>query len=180
MFRLHGARKNGDTNECGSTGGPNEIWEFGDVAYGIISDIMLTRDALRPYISTYWKDSVQSSGIPLLRPLFFDYQDEAVLSSSSSSSSRSTDDTFLFGKHWLVAPVYTFGSRERTLYLPRLDVDEVWVYYYNMTLSFEGGQWLESFPAPLQEFPLFFKSRGRDSLSISIAAKEIGISTRGI
>ncbi len=151
LFRLHGRRLPMDTpTECGSnSGGPNEIWSYGEPAYSIIRDVVLMREQLRGYIANLWKQTMKN-GLPLLRPMFFDFVDAECLV---------TDDQFLFGKHFLVAPVYVYQARSRDVYLPVLPGgEEEWVYYYDVSQRFAGGQWLRDFSAPLSEFPLFVKS----------------------
>ena len=56
----------------------------------------------------------------------------------------------------VVAPVYTYGSRARDVFLPALDGGRKWRYLFNESVEVEGGGWLRAFPAPLSEFPVFF------------------------
>ena len=67
IFRLHGYR--GPNNGIMTTSGAdNEVWSFGEEAYGIISKLLFLREALRPYIHTHMEFASQS-GLPIMRPL---------------------------------------------------------------------------------------------------------------
>ena len=39
-------------DECGRTGSPNEVWEYGDTAYASIVQVMQLRESIRPYVSS--------------------------------------------------------------------------------------------------------------------------------
>ena len=63
------------------------------------------------------------TGIPVLRPMFFDFpeQEESYLS----------EDQFMFGPDWLVAPVTVYNGTQRSVFLPSLpSPSEVWVHHY--------------------------------------------------
>ena len=59
------------------------------------------------------------------------------------------------GPSWLVAPVTTYQAPSRPVYLPRLDANHTWVYYFNASSVGHGGAWY-NVSTPLAEFPLFF------------------------
>ena len=91
------------------TGGPNEVWSFGDEAYEIIRDCCSCASGCA---RTSWQQMklAQDKGMPPMRPLFFDFPaDEAC---------ARVDDQFLFGPDILVAPVLQEGARSREVYLP--------------------------------------------------------------
>ena len=50
LFRLHGVREPGPLVGSGQTGGPNEVWSFGDEAYGVIREQLSLRERIRPYV----------------------------------------------------------------------------------------------------------------------------------
>src|SRR2546421_7918347 len=51
LFRLHGYRlPAADTSTMIHSGGPNEVWSFGEEAYAIIKDLLFLRERVRPYI----------------------------------------------------------------------------------------------------------------------------------
>ena len=56
---------------CGS-GGPNEVWSFGEEAYEIIRRYMYVREELKPYIMGQMK-LASEDGTPVMRPLFYDF-----------------------------------------------------------------------------------------------------------
>ena len=49
-------------------------------------------------------------GIPPMRPLFFDFDDDKKVAE--------VEDQFLFGPDLLVAPITDYRARDRTVYLP--------------------------------------------------------------
>jgi len=115
IFRLHGFRLPCPDNpgRCSAdelTGGPNEIWSFGKEAYEIIKDLLLLRERIKPYIMEQMKKA-HDEGIPVMRPLFFDFPDDDI--------TYSIDDEYMFGPDILVAPVLYKGTRSRKVYLPK-------------------------------------------------------------
>ena len=50
LFRLHGVREPGPLVGSGQTGAPNEVWSFGDEAYGLIREQLALRERIRPYV----------------------------------------------------------------------------------------------------------------------------------
>ena len=77
LFRLHGHRSlKIDADTMLFSGGPNEVWSFGDEAYEIIKDQLFLRERLRPYVMAQMK-LAQKTGVPPMRPLFFDYPADA-------------------------------------------------------------------------------------------------------
>ena len=78
IFRLHGFRLPYPVRDilnpdgyCGS-GGPNEVWSFGEEAYEIIRRYMYVREELKPYIMGQMK-LASEDGTPVMRPLFYDF-----------------------------------------------------------------------------------------------------------
>lgn len=152
IFRLHGFRLPYPVRDilnpdgyCGS-GGPNEVWSFGDEAYEIIRRYMFIREELRPYIMEQMK-LASEDGTPVMRPLFYDF--------SGDGNVYDIGDEYMFGPDLLVAPVVEPGARKRMVYLPEgcrwKDAGNSMVY--------DGGRWIEA-DAPLDRIPLFLKERG--------------------
>ncbi len=54
-----------------------------------------------------------------MRPLFFDFYND--------TNTSTIDDAMMFGPDYLVAPVLTQAATNRTVYLPQLPSDAVWV-----------------------------------------------------
>jgi len=146
VFRLHGFRNSSDPQK----GGDNEIWSFGDEAYGIIRNLLFLREKLKPYIMEQMR-ICSEKGIPPMRPVFFDYpsDEEAYL----------WEDEYLFGSDILVAPVTEEGMRTRDVYLP---VGSRWMEYPSGTL-YPGGQVLEC-EAPLESIPVFIREGAETGL----------------
>ena len=121
VFRLHGFRvdKNpqfalmhpdGLASDDVFSGGPNEVWSYGEEAYGILVDYLQLRERLRPYLAALMKDA-HDRGTPVIRPVFYDFPGDA--------EAWTIDDQFLLGPDLLVAPVLAAGVRERTVKFPR-------------------------------------------------------------
>jgi alpha-D-xyloside xylohydrolase len=139
LFRLHGWRSNDE--DCWDTGGPNEVWSYGEAAYNIICELLFLREGLRPYIQEQMR-LAKETGLPPMRPLFVDYhQDEQTWA---------VEDQFLFGPDLLVAPVLHQGATSRSVYLPS---GQVWVDAWSGE-ELAGGQWLSS-QAPLERIPVY-------------------------
>jgi len=123
LFRLHGHRQPEDppSQTCGGSGGKNEIWEFGMPAYNAITKVIYLREQLRGYVMQHMKLAA-SAGIPVLRPLFFEFPHDPM--------SFSAEDQFMFGPDWLVAPVLVYKATTREVYLPPLPDSQVWVHFF--------------------------------------------------
>lgn len=142
LFRLHGHR---EPRAVGwdTTGGPNEVWAFGDEAYAIIKGVMLMRERLRPYLHEQL-DKAASEGLPAMRPLFVDFPDD--------ERAWTVDDQFMFGPDVLVAPVAEAGARSRPVYLP---AGPRWVYAWDGRVH-ESGSLIDQ-DAPLREIPVYLR-----------------------
>ncbi|MBN1127764.1 MAG: glycoside hydrolase family 31 protein [Chitinispirillaceae bacterium] len=67
------------------------------------------RYKLLPYIYTLAREAYDA-GLPMMRPLWLHYPADSLASAQGYQ--------YLFGKNMLVAPVYTQGATQRSLYLP--------------------------------------------------------------
>jgi len=144
LFRLHGFRLPYPQVEDGLfSGGPNEVWSFGDQAYEILSDLLFIRERLKPYIMEQM-EIAHREGIPPMRPLFFDFPKDG--------QSWLEDDQFMFGPDVLVAPVLFHGHRSRQVYLPP---STTWRDAWTGDV-YEGGQVIVA-DAPLDRIPLFLR-----------------------
>jgi alpha-D-xyloside xylohydrolase len=140
LFRLHGVRK-GSTGP--GSGGPNEIWSFGEEAYAIIKDLLFLRERLRPYIMAQM-NLAHEKGIPPMRPLFFDFPEDG--------DCIDVEDQFMYGPDLLVAPVLYEGARSREVYLPAgTSWRDAWT-----DEVLEGGRWITA-DAPLDRIPLYLR-----------------------
>ena len=75
----------------------------------MIKELLFLRERLRPYILAQM-DAAHAKGTPPMRPLFFDFPDDAA--------AANVDDAFMFGPDVLVAPVLHAGAVRRSVYLP--------------------------------------------------------------
>ena len=123
------------------TGADNEIWSFGDEAYGILSAHIALRELFRDYTRTVMRDAHQN-GQPVMRGLFHEFPSDAT--------AWSVADQFLFGPDVLVAPVLSAGARERDVYLP----DGASWTDLRTGETHSGGQ-IVTVAAPLSSTPFF-------------------------
>jgi alpha-D-xyloside xylohydrolase len=144
LFRLHGERYPPlPDNECGFSGGHNEVWLF-NYSRQII-DIIQLRESLRDYIEYHLNISHQN-GTPILRPMFYDFNNDI--------ESYKAEDQYMFGSDYLVAPVYTYQATSRSVYLPRINKqNSAWQHYYTKQI-YQGGERYD-IPTTLNDFPLF-------------------------
>jgi len=150
IFRMHGNRLPGDPDRnpldpCGTnhTGGPNEVWDFGETAYEIILSLMRLRERLKPYILKHMENA-SKTGTPLMRPLLYDFFND--------KKTYPIGDEFMFGPDLLVAPVIDQGAVSRIVYLPE---GAEWTNAHTGE-KFRGGQEI-TVDAPLSVIPLFLK-----------------------
>lgn len=115
VMRLHGDRSPHEAVVAadGSTrlgsGGDNEVWSFGEEAYGILRTHLDLRERLRPYLRETMR-AAHECGAPVMRGLFHEFPDDEACWGIA--------DEFLLGADLLVAPVMAAGAREREVYLP--------------------------------------------------------------
>ncbi len=146
LFRLHGARGPWPLVGAGQSGGPNEVWSFGDEAYEVIKEQLALRERLRPYVMEQMATAA-STGLPPMRAMFLEFPEDP--------EAWALGDQFMFGPDILVAPVTTYGARQRDVYLP------------------EGASWLDAWTgepvgkagwvtasAPLERVPVYLRQGG--------------------
>jgi alpha-D-xyloside xylohydrolase len=143
LFRLHGYREPSMPFHTAMTGGPNEVWSFGDEAYRAIREVLLMRERLRPYVMAQMR-AAHECGQPPMRPVFYDFP--------ADERAWSVEDAFLFGPDLLVAPVVECGARERDVYLP---AGATWTDAWTGARR-EGGLTLRA-DAPLDRVPVFLR-----------------------
>ena len=143
LFRLHGDRAPNAAMGAEMTGGPNEIWSFGEEAYTILRDYIFVRERLRPYLHAQAAETSRT-GIPIMRPLLVEFPEDPA--------SWEVDDQFMFGRDVMAAPVLQQGARERAVYLPaRAEWTNAWT-----GAQIQGGT-LVTVDAPLERIPLFLR-----------------------
>ena len=100
-------------------------------------------DALLPYMKHCVKQNAES-GLPVMRPLFFEAPEEPRAYSHRLYS-------YLLGDDMLVAPVVEPGTQERTLWLPEGD----WVHLWSGA-HYAGGE--ITVETPMGKPPVFYKA----------------------
>jgi hypothetical protein len=103
---------------------------------------------LREYVAQLIAEA-SSTGMPMLRPMFLQWPNDA------GCQGPDVEDQFMFGATWLVAPVYVYQATNRSVYLPALDANHTWIYFYSMASYGQGGSRV-TVPTPIDEFPVFF------------------------
>lgn len=149
VMRLHGDREprqpqfgtTGGATCC--SGGPNEVWSYGEEVYEICKKYMFLREKLRPYTRTLMEEAHQK-GTPVMRTLFYMYPQD--------KKCWEIEDEYLYGPEILVAPILCAGQRSREVYLPE---GETWIEYATGK-KYEGGQTIEAV-ADLDTIPVFLK-----------------------
>lgn len=148
IMRLHGSRlRTPDQPEPNPgiierSGGPNEIWAFGDENYTIIKKLIETREKLRPYIMKYM-DIASKTGSPVMRPMFYDFYEDEVC--------YTLEDQYTFGEDILFAPIMERGQVERKVYLP----EGSWISVIDHK-TYTGKQWI-TVHAELDQYIAFVK-----------------------
>jgi alpha-D-xyloside xylohydrolase len=102
------------------------------------------RYRLLPYIYTLAGDTYHRDGT-IMRGLAMDFP--------ADRAARDVRDQYLFGRSFLVAPVYEHRARERDVYLP---AGADWYDFHSGTLL-KGGQTVRA-AAPLARMPLFVRA----------------------
>jgi alpha-D-xyloside xylohydrolase len=146
-MRLHGYR-DPIKPQYGTTGGAacrsgadNEVWSFTEEVYKICKKYLSLREKLRPYVAAQMK-AAHEKGTPVMRPLFYDFPGDPT--------AWETEDEYLFGPDYLVAPILYEGMREREVYLP---TGQKWTDAWTGE-SYEGGGVITA-AAPLDRIPVF-------------------------
>ena len=112
VMRVHGNRnrhgeKKRDVKE--PSGDPNEIWSFGERLFGILKELVLLRERLRPYIEKHMKIASEK-GYPVMRPMFFDFPEDEIC--------YTLGEQYMFGDDIIFAPIVNRGQTEKEVYLP--------------------------------------------------------------
>jgi alpha-D-xyloside xylohydrolase len=113
-----------------------------------VYDSLVWHDRLRyrllPYTYTLAADTFHRDGT-IMRGLAMDFTNDVAV--------RNVRDEYLFGKAFLVAPVYKYQARSRAVYLP---AGADW-YDFHTGVLHAGGRSVEA-AAPLSRMPLFVRS----------------------
>ena len=152
VFRLHGYRRRkvadqavlkpaAASSEDVVSGGPNEVWSYGDEAYRILTRFLFLRERLRPYVKRLMEEA-HVHGTPPMRPLFYDFP--------ADRRAWEVADQYMFGPDLLVAPVLRPGMTAREVYLPE---GTAWAEAATGRRH-QGGRTVTA-DAPLEVIPVF-------------------------
>ncbi len=144
VTRLHGNRGYQDWSRGvrEPSGADNEIWSYGEENFKILKELVLLRERLRPYIEKHMAIA-SKQGVPLMRPMFFDYPEDEIC--------YSLDEQYMFGDDILFAPVTKQGATEKQVYLPEGE----WVLTKNKEI-YKGGK-SYTIDVKINEFVAFTK-----------------------
>lgn len=117
-------------------------WSFDEQTLQIFKSVLAQRKKALPYMNTLW-DSAANSGLPLWRPMWLEYPNDARF--------RDESRQFMLGNRVLVAPVLDKHARKKSVILP----EGCWQYVPTQQ-NFTGGQTVVV-DAPLTVLPHFFK-----------------------
>jgi alpha-D-xyloside xylohydrolase len=126
------------------------LWSFGEKNYEILKELVLLRNRLQPYIKKHM-DKASALGIPVMRPMFFDYPED--------EGCYSLGEQYMFGDDILFAPITRQGQTIKSVYLPEGE----WILTKDRS-AYDGGQWYE-IPVQISEFVAFIKS-GTDTIEL--------------
>ncbi len=148
IMRLHGDRKRlkdqpVNPELLAQSGGPNEIWRFGEENYQIIKAVIETREKLKPYIVKYM-DISSATGSPMMRPMFYDFHEDEIC--------YTLEDQYMFGEDILFAPIMERGQTERKVYLPEGN----WISVIDGS-EVSGMQWI-NVHAEINQYIAFVKA----------------------
>jgi alpha-glucosidase (family GH31 glycosyl hydrolase) len=123
-------------------------WKLAPEARAICLRYAKLHESFAPYI--YERARVAAkTGLPIAAPLFLAFPGEA--------ETFAVGDQFMLGDRYLVAPVLEKGALARDLYLPKGSWLRMGcgVPAKGEGVPIEGGAWLRSVPAALDELPVF-------------------------
>ncbi len=152
LMRLHGDRGPYDipaldNRDFGGgylhTGQDNEIWSYGEEEQKIMTKYIRLRESMKDYIAGLMKEA-STNGSPVIRTMFYEFP--------ADEKCWECEDQYMFGPDYLVAPVFEYGARERSLYLPA----GKWENIFTKEVL-EGGREV-TVPAPIDQIPVFKKA----------------------
>lgn len=150
VMRLHGDRRpmtmlpGSDGQENCHTGGPNEVWSFGEKVYAILVRHIEFRELMRDYTRSLMKEA-HEKGTPVMRTMFYEFPEDKLC--------WETAEQYMYGADLLVAPMAHQNLYERAVYLPD---KAVWTDIHTGE-TFSGGQSI-TVKAPIEQIPVFLKN----------------------
>jgi hypothetical protein len=121
-------------------------WDYPQPAGNVAANFLRLREALVPYTYTL-ADQAASTGLPMTRPLYLDYPDQA--------EAYTNPGEYLYGPDMLVAPVTTPGNvATETVWFP----PGRWEDWFTGA-TFDGPS-KQTLTVPLDRMPVFVKAGG--------------------
>ncbi len=149
VMRLHGDREPRQP-QVGTTGGAhccsgaeNEVWSYGPEVFEICKKYMNLREEMREYTRGLMREA-HEKGTPVMRTLFYEFPNDLI--------AWETEDEYMYGDTYLIAPVLYAGQTSRKVYLP---AEHSWKEL-ETNLTYEGGRWLRV-DTPIDRIPVFRK-----------------------
>lgn len=151
VLRMHGDRGPHDIPRLSDldygggfsdTGGPNELWSYGQEVYEILKKYLDIRLGMKDYIKSLMEEA-SKNGSPVIRTMFYEFPEDGTC--------WNLDDQYMFGWKYLVAPVLYQGVTKREVYLPEGD----WRDLHSGQIV-RGGRSITA-AAPLEIIPVFQK-----------------------
>ncbi len=137
LFRVHGV-----LNE------QRQPWVYGRQAESVATEVIRLRYRLMPY----WYAAMRQwheRGLPMVRPLFYDFPDDARLINNN--------DSWMVGRDLLVAPVVEEGQQTQAIYLPAGE----WIDFYTGQRFAGNGVITRTVDAQgWRDLPLFVRQGG--------------------
>lgn len=132
----------------GNQPGRNVQFDYDEETIAQLAKYTVIHKKLKGYLQDC-VEQVESKGTPVIRPLFYHYDEEKAYTESTE---------YLLGRDILVAPVIDEGAKGREVYLP----DDTWVNIFSKE-EFAGGTYYIS--APIGEIPVFIRkdSEGKNN-----------------
>lgn len=147
VLRMHGDRqphtqKIGDSGGgVRTSGGPNEIWSFGNEAEKILTRYTRIRENLKEYILNLYDES-HTNGYPLIRSLFFEFPEDKKAWKETTN--------YMFGEDLLIVPVTQENISKLSVYLPK---DEEWMNVWTGEV-YKGGKEYD-IKITIEDLPVF-------------------------
>ena len=126
-----------------------EVWNIAPASHPAYKSIVYynsMRYRLMPYIYSL-AGRAWLNGSTIMRGLVMDYPDDIEVYDIS--------DQYMFGPSLMICPVYEYGARSRSVYLPD---DRIWFDYYTDSV-YAGGQTIMA-DAPYERIPIFVPAGG--------------------
>lgn len=150
VMRLHGDREprqkpigTSGGAWCAS-GGPNEVWSYGEEVLKICTKYLNIREEMRDYTRSLMK-AAHDYGDPVMAPCFYHFPDD--------DGAWRQEDQYMYGPDILCAPILMPGQRKRQVYLPG---GETWIA--NDGTKYDGRQ-VVTVDCPLDTMPVFRRQR---------------------